>query len=90
MKCRPGDLAVILPGALPENIGAFVTVITPYRIDSAFGMVWWVRAQQPLMSDVGVRVREGYIADRLLDPIRPPKSYQHTKTAEPKSEVTPA
>lgn len=90
MKCDPGDLAVILPGGIPENVGAFVTVIHPYAMHPEFGLIWWVRAQQPLLSDSGAMVREGYIADKLLDPIRPPKPQQHTKTATPITEVTPA
>lgn len=90
MKCDPGDLAVILPGALPENVGAFVTVMHPFYMHPQLGMVWWVRGSTPLKTSCGLIVTEGMICDMFLDPIRPPKPEASTKTATPKTEVTPA
>lgn len=90
MKCDPGDLAVILPGALPENVGAFVTVMHPFDMHPQLGMVWWVRGRTPLKTSCGLMVMEGVICESFLNPIRPPKPDQQSTTKTSKPEVTPA
>lgn len=90
MNCRPGDTAIILPGALPENVGHFCTVIRAYGIDRQEGNVWWVRGAQPLRTTTGRLSPEGWIADKFLHPIRPPKPGTSTNTQQPKPEVTKA
>lgn len=97
MNCIPGDLAVILETCdLPENVGVFVTVrraegfmFDPIRKKPAF--VWHVTSAHHALTDsTGRKVSAGIIRDEVLQPIRPPKPGQSTKTAAPKTEVSPA
>ncbi len=68
MRCRVGDLAVIVGGAIVENHGHFVTV---REWDDARG-VWMVDSEgSALLSGRGNRVMSGLICDRNLRPIRP-------------------
>lgn len=83
MKCDPGDLAVILPGVIPENVGRFVTVERPFGLHPQFGLLWWVKSNQPLYTAGGGWHTRGWIADVFLDPIRPPKPAPNTDTSTP-------
>lgn len=87
MKCDVNDMAVILTGAVPFNVGKFVTVVRPHRILKDVGFVWWIRSTTPLMTINGMLMTEGYIPDKFLDPIRGNQPQQQTKTATPKTEV---
>lgn len=74
MRCKVGDLAVIIGGAYPENIGCLVSVV----MLSTRPQYWLVRTlgrATTYNSVDGVRRNrppgiEGNIADRLLRPLR--------------------
>ena len=71
MNCKPGDMAVIVAGEVPENYGAFVYVIT--REANIHGRAcWYVRAARICKTTYGVRARGGICFDDCLKPIRPP------------------
>lgn len=71
MNCKPGDLAVIVRGEIPENIGAFVDVIGRWP-DVDGRPCWMVRAARKCLTNGGVRTRQGVCFDDCLQPIRPP------------------
>jgi hypothetical protein len=77
MKCRVGDLAVVVRAELECNIGNIVRIIAPVDGTSvAFkgqGQVWMVECQRDmtwLMKDKAVRRKRGPVPDNRLQPIR--------------------
>ena len=78
MKCRVGDLAVVIDAYHRSNLGRIVHVIAPHdgTGDLPFrdaGPVWLVQADQPLTWSVAakqVRRKIGPAPDRQLQPIR--------------------
>lgn len=76
MRCRVGDLAVILGDT--ENNGLIVSVVGPDQPDVKHdwqGLTWWVRCSVPLKwweAETGDEhfAHEGPIPDELLFPIR--------------------
>lgn len=80
LRCRPGDLAVIVTAENLENIGALVEVIGPPgaatgSLSGDPGFLWWVRAvgrpMTYLFRDGRVeRFHEGPAPDAFLRPIR--------------------
>lgn len=68
MRCRAGDLALVVGAMHPENIGRFVDVI---RAHDFFDAAWWVRTcGAPGVNDFGLQP-EGICFDEWLRPIRP-------------------
>jgi hypothetical protein len=77
MKCRVGDLAVVVRADLECNIGNIVRVIAPVDgSHAAFkgqGQVWMVECQRDmtwLVKDKTVHRRRGPVPDNRLQPIR--------------------
>lgn len=78
MKCRPGDMAVVLKAFHSSNVGAFVQIIAPYneadRIKLGGGQaVWWVESKVPLTWTRGCRLwhgTRGPVPEAALQPIR--------------------
>lgn len=71
MNCKPGDLAVIVRGEIPENFGAFVEVLGRWP-DIDGRACWCVRALRKCRTDMGTLRHEGICFDDCLKPIRPP------------------
>ena len=82
MRCKPGDLAVIVRPRHQENLGALIEVLH-IEGDHDGEPLWWVRSLGgPLVR--GVRTRslayEGRIRDSALRPIRPDADPVETET----------
>lgn len=78
-RCRPGDLAIFIKAANPENIGRIVKVVRlassterPWRDEP--GPAWIVTSREPLVAlrKDGIREfrRNGPAFDHYLQPIR--------------------
>lgn len=68
MRCKVGDLAILIGPRLPENLGALVEVLRPWEREPNH---WWVRSLSgPLRRCDGKRHLEGNAADACLHPIR--------------------
>ena len=78
LKCRPGDLAIIIEAFNSVNIGAIVKVISKHRNQrvihaSSDDFIWLVEAPHPLTYEVSgklFRKRKGGAPDSGLQPIR--------------------
>lgn len=71
MNCKPGDLAVVVGGRFPQNVGKLVRVIEPQPGRSG---AWLVECLASMASTYGV-LSAGAIAtcfDAQLRPIRDP------------------
>ncbi|MFZ4480117.1 MAG: hypothetical protein ACOYNZ_09540 [Rhodoferax sp.] len=78
MKCKPGDMAVVLTAFHQSNVGTFVNVVGLY--DAAGGMnlghgkpVWLVQSYAPLTWRTGKKLwrgNKGPVPDSALQPIR--------------------
>ena len=80
MRCKPGDLAIIVGGTL-GNHGHIVEVISLYQDDR-----WLVKTNVPINGSVyGViqPTREGTIKDAYLMPIRPDQMEEDEKEDQP-------
>lgn len=70
MRCKPGDMAVIVAPEVAENRGKLVEVL--WRDDSLYGPAWRVRSLGgPTRSTSGRVSIEGRALDSALRPIRP-------------------
>ena len=68
MRCKIGDLAILVGPAMPENLGALVEVLRPWRHGP---YDWWVRSLRgPLRRNNGTVSDEAGAADVGLWPIR--------------------
>lgn len=68
MRCRVGDLAILVGPKVPENLGVLVEVLKPWRHGPNH---WWVRSLSgPLRRDDGRIAVEGSADDSGLRPIR--------------------
>ncbi len=74
MRCKPGDLCVVVSGNPAINIGRFVTVTRPFV---KFGLVLWAYEGR-LVNEAGGPIFG--IADDCLQPIRPPGAATSTPT----------
>src|SRR6202012_6006531 len=54
LRCRPGDLAVIVSGNSLDGIGAIIEVISPYSIDEE-GFLWHARTKGRPLNCVDIR-----------------------------------
>ena len=78
LKCRPGDLAIVIAARNVCNLGNIVHVVEPYtnqwkRYVSGCGHIWFVKASHPLTWSEGdklIRRKEGPSPDAILQPIR--------------------
>lgn len=78
MKCKPGDMAVVLSAFHKLNIGRFVTVVELYEDagDVTLGWeqpVWLVESSAPLTWTRGNMLwhgNQGPVPDATLQPIR--------------------
>jgi hypothetical protein len=77
MKCRVGDLAVVVRADLECNLGNIVRIVAPVAgSHDAFkgqGQVWTVECQRDmtwLYKDKTVRRKRGPVPDNRLQPIR--------------------
>ena len=89
MKCKPGDLAVVVNAQCACNIGFIVEVIAPHdgRGDIVFkgqGHVWLVKCHAPMtwyLRGKRYRRKTGPVPDSRLQPIRGLKPGQHVDQA---------
>ena len=77
MRCKPGDLAVIIGSDFQENIGRFVNVVSIFNInDPKYGLEWnCVSVGSPLMAYRGKgrgKTMKLVSSDSDLRPINPP------------------
>lgn len=78
MKCRVGDLAVVVGAEYKSNLGKIVRVVEPHdgRGEIHFrnqGPIWWVESHSMLFWTKGrkrFRRRTGPVPDYILYPIR--------------------
>ena len=75
MKCKQGDIAMIIGGALEgsnANVGKMVRVGVLMGDHSKYGQIWHVHALgQDLVTEYGATGRECDCADEWLDPLPP-------------------
>lgn len=68
MKCKVGDLAIVVRPRIDANLGMLVEIVGPWR--PAEGL-WWVRSLSgPRWRRDGERTQEGSVADSSLCPLR--------------------
>jgi hypothetical protein len=68
MKCRIGDLAIVVRPRIDANLGMLVEVVGPWRPAEN---LWWVRSLSgPRLRRDGERAHEGSVADAALCPLR--------------------
>jgi hypothetical protein len=68
MKCRIGDLAIVIRPRIDANLGILVEVVGPWRPDEG---LWWVRSLSgPRLRRDGEFMQEGSVADSALCPLR--------------------
>lgn len=78
MKCKPGDMAVVLSASHKSNVGRFVSVIELYASTGDANLdwappVWLVESNAPLMWTRGKGLwigNKGPVPDSALQPIR--------------------
>lgn len=78
MKCKPGDMAVVLSASHKSNVGRFVSVIELYASTDDTSLdwvppVWLVESNAPLMwtRAKGLWIgNKGPVPDSALQPIR--------------------
>lgn len=79
MRCKVGDIVVVINDEYPENIGRFGTVVGRYDGRAHGRADWWVRPARKFFSwyesEPGVRslsedAADGSLADSDLRPIR--------------------
>ena len=78
MRCKPGDVAVVLSAFHQSNVGRFVSVIERYQGTGDAGQdwsqpVWLVASKAPLTWTRGKglwRGNQGPVPDAALQPIR--------------------
>ena len=78
MKCKPGDMAVVLSASHKSNVGRFVSVIELYTSTDDTNLdwvppVWLVESNAPLMwtRAKGLWIgNKGPVPDSALQPIR--------------------
>ena len=101
MRCRPGDLCVVVKALLPADealLGVFLTVTT--QADE--GSWYFEKASRPLYAGLtktfprGWRSSDDYpfvklsVVDHCLQPIRPPAQGVGVRQAEPTEQGCPA
>lgn len=74
MNCKPGDLAYIVAGLVPENVGRIVKVVSAYGEYLDFGFCWRVTSNAPLYAFNALTgecfvLSFGWIPDSWLRPI---------------------
>jgi hypothetical protein len=78
MKCKAGDLAIVIDAINPENIGRIVNVVRlqnekdDLKIEGQ-GTIWYVKAFNPMTWTVGKVIHHasaGPVPDSYLHPIR--------------------
>jgi len=68
MKCKVGDLAIVVRPRIDSNLGMLVEVVGPWRPREE---LWWVRSLSgPRPRRDGECAREGSVADSALCPLR--------------------
>ena len=78
MKCKAGDMAVVLSAVHQSNVGRFVNVVKLYDGASDVNMgceqaVWLVESNAPMTWTKGAKVWHGHqgpVLDSALQPIR--------------------
>lgn len=88
MKCRPGDMAVVLSAVHKSNVGKFVSVLKLYDahdvVDLGCGQpVWLVHSHSPLTWRTGKKLwfgTQGPVPDAALQPIRGPSTARFHST----------
>lgn len=78
MKCKPGDMAVVLSAFHPSNVGRFVSVVRLYDNTACDNLaweppVWLVESNAPLTWTRGKSRwlgNQGPVPDAVLQPIR--------------------
>jgi hypothetical protein len=93
IRCKPGDLAIIVKSYFPDNIGLIVKVLKAYgnddpdlRFPDRWQSMWLVECNQPMHWD-SPETGQNYFktvgprSDAYLHPIRgvPPKKRSNTK-----------
>ncbi len=77
MRCKVGDLAIVIRPEMESNLGILVEVCLPWTEEPGF---WWVRSLSgPRPRKDGAIESEGAIADSALWPIRGGKAGEHDR-----------
>jgi hypothetical protein len=90
MNCKPGDLAVLIRSAIPENVGIIVEVVEwmghVWSNDSITN--WRVRpVGGPRQTTIGSLQQEGAAPDEWLRPVSGLPDTEDTDEREPIKEV---
>lgn len=81
MRCRPGDLAVIVRSDIDGNLGRLVEVIGPVPIDVPGEPAWVVRSHgAPLFTACNDSRMVAWARDSWLRPLRPDADPVETET----------
>ena len=92
MKCKPGDMAVVLSAFHPSNVGRFVSVVRLYDNTVCANLdcespVWLVESNAPLTWTRGKSLwlgNQGPVPDAVLQPIRGVSTGNTQATCGPK------
>ena len=92
MKCRPGDLAVVIGGGVPENYGLIVEVISAVGPVEFYGEIildWWnVRCAGPVYDRALGRDVPGDIGHLCRDiNLQPIRGVDRTETTQREKEL---
>lgn len=80
MKCKVGDLAIVVRPRLDANLGMLVEVVGPWRPAEN---LWWVRSLSgPRPRRDGEHSHEGSVADSALCPLRGDESHESDERVE--------
>jgi hypothetical protein len=78
LRCKPGDLAIVIKAECQTNLGRIVRVIKRSQGDgdliySSFEPTWWVESSHPMTwtkSKKRYRRKKGPVPDAQLQPIK--------------------
>lgn len=78
LRCRPGDLAIVVSAQYPSNLGRIVKVVRQFQgegdlIYPASTPAWWVESSHPLSwykKKKRYQRKKGPVPDAQLQPIR--------------------
>lgn len=97
LNCKPGDLAISVNTALPDNEGVIVRVVRRHVNTSAWDFgdtpTWWCESDEEMTWDfpklrILIRGHEGPVPDRYLKPIRGDQPESEDSLTQPQPSTT--
>jgi hypothetical protein len=79
MKCKQGDLAVVIKSVDNASVGMIVQVVKFVGEHSLYGPIWRCRSKDTIVTEFGGFGNEADFADDWLQPIVPPPNVKITE-----------